>query len=272
MNTFAKISGLLNLPEKEILDLDQFSDYSLLQSLNYNVQALRTAVLAGFLPLDLEMTAQQYVATVHNLWHPEEVAQRSGSLPRSEPAKQGRKLKPGLPFQTSYKADCYDYFNIPATPFNRGDAVDNYIASYCEYCKTQGDKSPWRECRWLLTECQKLAQRSELPALIERHQRLVAENEAEIAAAKAKRQAELDAINAAAAAESEFMGLPALTGTEKQIAWATTIRADMLKLASTEQQQAIAKGKWKVAATKASFWIDRRRANHSQTITEALKK
>lgn len=271
MNTFSKLTGLLDVPEKEILEMDQAvaqgDENSLLQSANFRVCELRTAVMAGFLPLDLQMTAQQYADMVLRVGHAAELY-RKPELPRSQPAKQGRKLKPGLPFQTSYTKDCYDYFEIPATHFDRGDALDTYIAGYEAFA----DKTSWRECRWLLAECQKLAQRDDLPQLIDRHQRLLAEHAAAIDAAEAAHQAELDTINAASAAEAEFMGLPALTGTPKQIAWATTIRADMLKLASTEQQQAIAKGKWKVAATKASFWIDRRRANHSQTITEALKK
>lgn len=95
---------------------------------------------------------------------------------------------------------------------------------------------------------------------------------ADLVAAKAQRQADLDAINAAAAAEAGFMGLPALTGSEKQIAWANTLRAETLKLATPEQQQAIEKGKWKVAATKAKYWIDRRFEDKAETLTEALKK
>lgn len=95
---------------------------------------------------------------------------------------------------------------------------------------------------------------------------------ADLVAAKAQRQAELDAINAAAAAEAGFMGLPALTGSEKQVAWANTLRAEVLKLATPEQQRAIEKGKWKAVATKAKYWIDRRFEDKAATLAEALKK
>ena len=95
---------------------------------------------------------------------------------------------------------------------------------------------------------------------------------ADLVAAKAQRDADIKAVNANNAAEAEFLGLPALTGSEKQIAWANTLRAEALKVANADQRVSIEKGKWKVAATKAKFWIDNRLEDKAATLTEALKK
>lgn len=74
-------------------------------------------------------------------------------------------------------------------------------------------------------------------------------------------------INAAAAAAKDERGLADLTGSEKQVAWANTIREnaykclDMLKpFAKNEQSQAMMEG-WKSkmdAQVEAKWWIDNR--------------
>jgi len=87
-----------------------------------------------------------------------------------------------------------------------------------------------------------------------------------------KRDSERDA---AAAAMSD---LPALTGTDKQIAWATTIRADII----SRIDDVVAKGEAaggvlpqdlaaKIAAVKgqasASWWIDHRASTLAQVLS-----
>lgn len=88
------------------------------------------------------------------------------------------------------------------------------------------------------------------------------------------RKAEQEAENAKAAAANAEAGLPALTGSEKQVAWAETIRAEKLgaiQEAIEELQGQCPKAKWPevegklVAATDAlqaqtaaSWWIDHR--------------
>jgi hypothetical protein len=93
------------------------------------------------------------------------------------------------------------------------------------------------------------------------------------------RQCQIEATNAAAAEATEAMALPALTGSAKQVAWATTIRVQQLsaaqewidrQLAMGRAQNApaaeIAKAEAMLAAaveslkrhTDAGWWIDRR--------------
>lgn len=73
--------------------------------------------------------------------------------------------------------------------------------------------------------------------------------------------------NAAAAAAKEERGLPELTGSEKQIAWANTIREqaykalDCLKPFSTNDKTEAMMDDWKAkmdAHTESKWWIDKR--------------
>jgi hypothetical protein len=67
-----------------------------------------------------------------------------------------------------------------------------------------------------------------------------------------------------AEAEASEKGLPKLTGSEKQIAWATTIRADILKqiekyvTRSCAEEKANAIMNQIIKNTSASYWIDHR--------------
>ena len=87
--------------------------------------------------------------------------------------------------------------------------------------------------------------------------------------AAARRQQEREAENAAAAETAGKLGLPALTGTEKQVAWATTIRQqafDNALLASagrtssgmTDKGRAFVAGILAKMPAEASWWIDNR--------------
>ena len=73
--------------------------------------------------------------------------------------------------------------------------------------------------------------------------------------------------NAAAAAAKEERGLPDLTGSEKQVAWANTIREkaykalDCLKPFSTNDKTEAMMDDWKEkldAHTESKWWIDKR--------------
>ncbi len=92
-------------------------------------------------------------------------------------------------------------------------------------------------------------------------------------------QAELARQNAEAAQEAEAMGLPALTGTERQIGWAETLRLDarkrfekMVAEASKPPVLAIEVMDYLLKTrTKASWWIDHREiATSSPLLLEAL--
>lgn len=88
-------------------------------------------------------------------------------------------------------------------------------------------------------------------------------------AAAARRQQEREAENAAAAETAGKLGLPAITGTEKQVAWATTIRQraiDNALLASagrtssgmTDKGRAFIAGIIAQMSAEAKWWIDHR--------------
>lgn len=59
--------------------------------------------------------------------------------------------------------------------------------------------------------------------------------------------------NATAAADSAAQGWPSLTGTEKQVAWATTIRAEMIETLLIDSDADVL-----IQQTEASWWIDHR--------------
>ena len=79
---------------------------------------------------------------------------------------------------------------------------------------------------------------------------------------KAEWEAQKDAANKAAAEATVELGLPALTGTEKQVDWANTIRMEFL----TKAKQVKGLNETGVKAvdgivsehTEAKYWIDRR--------------
>lgn len=83
---------------------------------------------------------------------------------------------------------------------------------------------------------------------------------------KAKKAAEHKAENDAAKAEAEKEGLPELTGSPKQVAWAITLRQQVLDdiagiLAKTpvqSQKMALDFKAWAVGQTESRFWIDHR--------------
>ena len=96
----------------------------------------------------------------------------------------------------------------------------------------------------------------------------------------------------AAAESAQAQGLPTLTGSDKQVAWATTIRAEQLgkvakmrsefealgrKQGATDDVMAEQMGQFdaltaKVAAqTSASWWIDRR-SNSAQALLKDVSK
>lgn len=72
---------------------------------------------------------------------------------------------------------------------------------------------------------------------------------------EANRKAKEEAKKAEQAANNQFLGLPELTGTDKQIKWANDLRMSFIKSVGIEAIQA---KKWKKAAEKAKFWIDNR--------------
>ncbi len=83
-------------------------------------------------------------------------------------------------------------------------------------------------------------------------------------------QAELAKQNAKAAAAAAEMGLPELTGTEKQVVWAETIRQDAIeyldKMASEQGESPIAREVMDyilASRTRASWWIDQRAMTNS---------
>lgn len=100
--------------------------------------------------------------------------------------------------------------------------------------------------------------------------------------------AERDAVNARIAAANEAAGLPPLTGSEKQIAWAETIRAAIIEQADAWLEEAIkaepeslqaeavvmaAEVKRLIRAeTKASWWIDNRARRIDDLIQPLVKQ
>lgn len=62
-------------------------------------------------------------------------------------------------------------------------------------------------------------------------------------------------------AVAEFLGLPELSGTEKQIKWAIDIRQ---KFVNSIKVDVLASKKWKKTAAKAKFWIDNRGMTNQQ--------
>lgn len=104
-----------------------------------------------------------------------------------------------------------------------------------------------------------------------------------------KRQAEQQAAEQSAAAA----GLPALSGSPKQVAWATTIRAEKLKAAAADREQFAALGRRQNATAeqmaeqlgqydqaaaalaaheRAAWWIDRRNTPIRQLLKEASQE
>jgi len=81
---------------------------------------------------------------------------------------------------------------------------------------------------------------------------------------EAKLQADREAANAEAAEKAKEMELPELTGTEKQVAWANTIRVKMIEEAQKLELKGTAKPMFYKALdalmhkTKASWFIDNR--------------
>lgn len=76
-------------------------------------------------------------------------------------------------------------------------------------------------------------------------------------------KANIEAANAASKAEAEAKGWPELKGTPKQVAWANTIRSDMLKTiekhAKSDEEKELCK-KFIVGITEASRFINARHA------------
>lgn len=105
---------------------------------------------------------------------------------------------------------------------------------------------------------------------------------------EACRKVEQDAANAKAAAANAEAGLPALTGSDKQVAWAETVRAaklDAIPAAIEELQGQCPKAKWpevegKIIAatdamqaqTAASWWIDRRDLKVAYILADIAKR
>lgn len=98
---------------------------------------------------------------------------------------------------------------------------------------------------------------------------------------EARLQRERDAENRKAAENAAAAGLPALTGSQKQIAWATTIRDGMIAICNetiADVQQVVESGeasdedrddllvdklirRWLLTKTEAAWWIDNRGKN-----------
>lgn len=83
-----------------------------------------------------------------------------------------------------------------------------------------------------------------------------------------RKQAERAAENEEASAKAQEQGLPELTGSPKQIAWAETIRMAMLEKLSAESEKEGGAGEWenfiawvKEEYTSARYWIDNRGEN-----------
>ena len=81
--------------------------------------------------------------------------------------------------------------------------------------------------------------------------------------------------NAAAAVQAQAAGLPALTGSDKQTAWAVTIRQTCISAAAAMSASSRAAGagamadrldnamdSWVASHTAAAYWIDRRDWTH----------
>ena len=81
------------------------------------------------------------------------------------------------------------------------------------------------------------------------------------------RQAKNAKNNAHAKAEAESLGLPELSGTPKQVAWATTIRQNFLAAIDAQDLSA-----FKKSALKASFWIDNRATSREELAQKAFLK
>ncbi|MFZ5746559.1 MAG: hypothetical protein ACOY45_02750 [Pseudomonadota bacterium] len=99
---------------------------------------------------------------------------------------------------------------------------------------------------------------------------------------RAARDAERNAATAAAKAAAQDSGLPALIGTDKQIAWAERLRAEMLATVSeqvaaiiTRAPDAATADLVKVAEAKirrqdrAAYWIER---HNNRDIVDRLRK
>lgn len=83
-----------------------------------------------------------------------------------------------------------------------------------------------------------------------------------------------DCYNASLVAKTADMGLPALTGSDKQVAWAETIRAKALLNAAESLDDVGAEVMAIVRAKEtARYWIDRRDMFARQTwLAEAVRK
>lgn len=98
----------------------------------------------------------------------------------------------------------------------------------------------------------------------------------------AQQQAQREAANAAAAVASQEQGLPNLQGSEKQVAWAGTIRQDRLQPAAALRQhiEANATGDERTnllaaltaveAETSAAWWIEHRDAHITSMVRERM--
>lgn len=89
-------------------------------------------------------------------------------------------------------------------------------------------------------------------------------------------KANIEKANEEAAKQAAAEGFPALSGSPKQIAWATTIRADMLKTveryATNDEEKELCK-KFLLSITEASKFINARHAtNNYQVILNQAKK
>lgn len=79
---------------------------------------------------------------------------------------------------------------------------------------------------------------------------------------------EKDAINNEAKAISQFLGLPALIGTQKQKDWATSIRNEKLKNLTDYEIKVLLSNK---ATKSAKFWIENRHSKYDLLLKEASK-
>ena len=97
---------------------------------------------------------------------------------------------------------------------------------------------------------------------------------------KAEQQAKRDAEDAAAAAEAKAQELPALSGSEKQIAWAETIRQKFFNAISPLAEKVLpdAIDAWTAAVdsfqreTAARWWIDNREQRPERLVIEKAKQ
>lgn len=101
---------------------------------------------------------------------------------------------------------------------------------------------------------------------------------------KAEKQRQFEEQNRKAAEEARELGLPELAGTEKQVAWANTIRQDTIKILEdflakakpgTEKEQELVRTIWHrflLKHTDAKWWIDNARYADIRTLNEWLSK